>query len=95
MDYEPVTEVCSQNTYSRFLAMMPNDEVNSLAAMELADVFGRADVYQLTPETVDVGRQSQVSQHLHARLLFGEHATSYHLRARGPWSGDQKDEARR
>lgn len=66
----------------RFLAMTPNDEINSLAAMEFSDVFGRSGVYQLTPETLDAARHSQISQHLHVRLLFDKSITNDYLHAR-------------
>lgn len=54
----------------RFLALTPNDEVNSLAALHFIDLFGRANVYQLTPEREGSGRTDTASQHLHGRLLF-------------------------
>ena len=66
----------------RFLAMTPNDEINSLAAMEFSDVFGRSGVYQLTPETLDAARHSQIPQHLHVRLLFDKSVTNDYLHAR-------------
>jgi len=79
---EHVQEELDLSGIGSFLAMTPNDEVNSLAAMEFAGVFGRAGIYQLTPDASDVLRQSQVSQYLRARLLFSEQATSSHLRNR-------------
>jgi hypothetical protein len=33
----------------RLLAVTPNDDLNTLAAMEFAPVFGRENVYQLSP----------------------------------------------
>ena len=48
---EHVQEELDLSDIGRLLAMTPNDDVNSLAAMELTDVFGRDSVYQLTPET--------------------------------------------
>ncbi len=48
----------------RLLALTSNDEVNSLAALHFADVFSRAEVYQLPPE------DEAVSAHLRGRLLF-------------------------
>ena len=79
---EHVLEELELGGIGRLLAMTPNDEVNSLAAMEFIDVFGRAGVYQLSPEVADTVRQSQVSSHLRARILFGRDVTSARLRFR-------------
>ena len=79
---EYVQEEMELNGIGRFLAMTPNDEINSLAALEFVDVFGRSDVYQLAPEVVGLGKHSQVSQQLRARLLFGGDVSSSYLRLR-------------
>ncbi|MEW4490536.1 sodium:proton antiporter [Thalassoglobus sp. JC818] len=55
----------------RFLALTPNDEVNSLGAMHFAELFGRANVFQLTPWRRAEKQERSVS-HLRARFLFGE-----------------------
>lgn len=52
----------------RLLALTSNDEVNSLAALHFAEVFGRAEVYQI-PCPVKP-RSGAVPQHLRGRLLF-------------------------
>ncbi len=47
----------------RLLAVTPNDDLNTLAAMEFAPVFGRAEVYQLSPgETTLKKRDSSFPQ---------------------------------
>ena len=79
---EYVQEELDLSGIGRFLAMTPNDEINSLAAMEFSDVFGRSEVYQLTPETLDAARHSQIPQHLHVRLLFDKSVTNDYLHAR-------------
>lgn len=56
----------------RLLALTPNDEVNSLAVREFAHLFGRANVYQLTPWDDRSGRRTSISEHLRGRLLFAE-----------------------
>lgn len=53
----------------RLLALTPNDEVNSLAALHFARVFGRSEVYQLSPESG--GRHGEFSKALRGRALFG------------------------
>lgn len=65
----------------RFLALTPNDEVNSLAALHLVDVFGRAGVFQLTPERRAVKDESTAG-HLRGRFLFGKDVTSGNLALR-------------
>ena len=79
---EYVQEELDLSGISRLLAMTPNDEINSLAAMELADVFERAEVYQLVPDKLDAARRNLVPQHLRARMLFDPTVTSEFLRAR-------------
>ena len=52
----------------RLLALTSNDEVNSLAALHFAEVFGRAEVYQIPCQAKP--RSGAVPQHLRGRLLF-------------------------
>jgi NhaP-type Na+/H+ or K+/H+ antiporter len=52
------------------LALTPNDEVNSLAALHFAEVFDRANIYQLPPKEIESSRRETVSQPLRGRLLF-------------------------
>ncbi|MCA9075045.1 MAG: sodium:proton antiporter [Planctomycetaceae bacterium] len=65
----------------RFLAMTPNDEVNSLAAIHLRGLFGRAEVYQMFPQ-----RRSESEEHapqsVRARFLFGADITNRALNSR-------------
>ena len=58
----------------RLVAWTSNEEVNALAALHCADLFGRAEVYQLCP--AGVGDQAKiVPQHLRGRFLFSEGMT--------------------
>ncbi len=59
----------------RLLALTPNDEVNSLAALHFAEVFGRAEVYQLPLHQEESSPKGEVPQHLHGRFLFGRGMT--------------------
>ncbi len=52
----------------RLLALTPNDEVNALAALQFAEVFGREEVFQLGQSGP---KGKELSQHLRGRLLFG------------------------
>jgi hypothetical protein len=64
----------------RLLAVTPNDEVNSLAALHFVDVFGRSDVYQLVRSDANrKGRQSDMPSHLSGRSLFRGDASFEYL----------------
>jgi hypothetical protein len=54
----------------RLLALTPNDEANALAALHFADIFGRAEVYQLSPGAGDDEQVLFFAPHLHGRFLF-------------------------
>jgi len=64
---------------SRLIALTSNDEVNSLAALHFADIFGSAEVYQLPPESEESERKEPVSRGLRGRLLFGPEITYTYL----------------
>lgn len=51
------------------LALTPNDEVNSLAALRFAEIFGRAHVFQL-PLHRDHHSRTGISVEQHGRCLF-------------------------
>ena len=55
-----------------FLAMTSNDEVNALACLRMAEVFGRSQVYQLVAEEE---REGAAELDLGGRRLFGVRAT--------------------
>lgn len=56
----------------RMLALTPNDEVNSLAALHFREIFGRRGVFQLAPPEVDRRDQREgVSTNLRGRILSG------------------------
>lgn len=59
----------------RLLAMTGSTEVNTLATMEFATLFGRSEVYQLPVAAVSARRQEPVASHQRARPLFGQDAT--------------------
>jgi CPA1 family monovalent cation:H+ antiporter len=62
----------------RILALTPNDEVNAMAAHEMANVFGRANVYQLPHESSDSRRRAP-AHHLGGRPLFGKNRTHWEI----------------
>jgi len=65
----------------RAVGVTPNNEVNSLAALHLASVFGRAGVYQFANEKRDEGK-GEDAEHLRARPLFRDDVTHTMLRER-------------
>jgi hypothetical protein len=67
----------------RLLALTPNDEVNSLAALHFVDLFNRSDVYQLSPVRSGAGVQEEMPSHLRGRYLFATEATYSYMMARG------------
>ncbi len=73
----------------RLLAMTPNDEVNSLATIEFAEWFDRAEVYRLP--SPPVGQRRSPSAHmLPGRQLFDAQATYAHLANRFAAGGQIK-----
>lgn len=73
---EAVIERIDGKGVSRLLALTPNEEMNTLAALHFARLFGRSQVYQLAPEEPPPDQyaatrdRDQVSQELRGRLLF-------------------------
>jgi hypothetical protein len=60
----------------RLLALTPNDEVNSLAALHFAEVFDKTQVYQLAPKKVSSKRDEEtVPPPLRGHLLFAPEIT--------------------
>lgn len=60
------------NGIGRLMALTSDDQFNSLSALQFANVFGRAESYQLPSlENEEKEGRGTVSQHLRARLLFG------------------------
>jgi NhaP-type Na+/H+ or K+/H+ antiporter len=58
-------------SYGRLLALTHNDEVNALATLHYAEIFGRANVFQLHPKEEEHELREVVPVPLRGRLLFG------------------------
>lgn len=57
----------------KLLALTPNDEVNSLAVLRFAEIFGRSEVFQLAPGSqVKRTDREVVPDSLSGRILFDE-----------------------
>ena len=61
--------------FGRLVALTHNDEVNALATLHFAEMFGTAGVYQLPPEETQNDLREVVSLPLRGRLLFSADAT--------------------
>lgn len=66
----------------RLLALTSNDEVNSLAALHFAEVFGRTEIYQLSAQTYDKSYWTTIPRHLRGRALFRPEVTGAYLEER-------------
>jgi NhaP-type Na+/H+ or K+/H+ antiporter len=64
-----------QGGLGRLLALTPDDEVNALAALHFREVFGRAEVYQLSPRKGGSPRVESAAPHLRGRYLFAPGAS--------------------
>jgi NhaP-type Na+/H+ or K+/H+ antiporter len=63
----------------KLLALTPNAEVNSLAALHLSGMFGGSNVYQLTVEEEEDKQGEAVSEELRGKILFGTNYSYYYL----------------
>lgn len=70
--FESFQENLGLGGIGRMLAMTPNDEVNTLATLEYADLFGRSEVYQLSGERKATEHDEKAGKH-RARGLFAGH----------------------
>lgn len=76
---EELREDIALGSIGRLLALTPNDEINALAALEWADVFGRSEVYQILPGVTASDNWQNVLPPLRGRPLFGIGLTYDHL----------------
>lgn len=70
-----VLEAADREGLGILLTMTSNDEVNSLACLHFANIFGRARTFQLPPRSAGHRRKQAVAENQHGRLLFDERAT--------------------
>lgn len=70
-----VMDKISLTSIARLLALTPNDEVNSLAAVHYAKLFGRKEAFQLLGEAERSAERKKVSDELRGRVLFGPEAS--------------------
>ena len=77
---EHVREELDLAGIGRFLAMTPNDEVNSLALRECKTLFDSSRLYQLTFKSKNTQGRRGLTKNLMGRELFGEDLTFTRLR---------------
>lgn len=74
-----ITEEIDYYGLGKMLSLTPNEEVNSLAALNFSKIFDRNKVYQLpSPQDYREGRDN-VSREFKAKLLFGQKYNSNYL----------------
>jgi NhaP-type Na+/H+ or K+/H+ antiporter len=67
----------------RLLALTANDEVNSLATLKYAEIFGGEEVYQLDPQRSKRGeKEPSVPKRLRGKTLFGKSVTASYIKER-------------
>ncbi|NIP37947.1 MAG: sodium:proton antiporter [Candidatus Dadabacteria bacterium] len=78
---EDIEDKIDLNGIGRFLALTPNDEVNSLASIHFSEIFSMSKVYQLTDgsNTEKIGIDDEIPRSLKGRMLFSQDATYDHI----------------
>jgi len=79
---EFVQEETDLGGIGRLLAMTPNDEVNTLAAMVFAERFGHSEVYQVAAAESSSARTEKVGAYRRGRTLFDQPLTIEQLEDR-------------
>ena len=64
---------------TQLVAGTSNDEVNSLATREFAHIFGKANVWQITPSDKDAHPTTSIASHRRGRICFSEEPTFQNL----------------
>ncbi len=70
-----VIERVELSSIGRLMGLTPNEELDSLAAVQFGRLFGRSNVYQLASDRPTTGRREKVTTELRGRLLFGSDST--------------------
>lgn len=78
---EHIVDEVDLSQMGRLLALTRNDEVNSMAALRFAEIFGRANVFQLPLHSSHQSRTG-ITHEQHGRCLFTPIATHTYLEQR-------------
>ncbi|MBN2366167.1 MAG: sodium:proton antiporter [Calditrichaeota bacterium] len=76
---EHILDELNLDGIGRLLALTPNTEVNSLAALYFSKLFGSNEVYQLATEKSKKNGIQSVSKELRGHILFGENFSYSYL----------------
>ena len=80
---EGVTDELDLGGIGRLLALTPNEEVNSLAALHFSEIFESGDTYQLAARSAEgTTAHGELPQHLRGQPLFGPDVTYLDLQER-------------
>ena len=63
-------EAAAEGEYGRLVALTRNDEVNALACMNYIELFGRANIFQLSFKRAGHARHESVGPNQRGRLIF-------------------------
>jgi NhaP-type Na+/H+ or K+/H+ antiporter len=77
---EEILEELDLSGIGRLLITIPNDEVASLAALHLSEIFDVNDIFQLPAHSDRQHTDGEVPEHLRGHLLFGTEASCTQLR---------------
>ena len=73
---ETIIDELDLNGIGRLLALTPNDEVNSLAALHFYEIFESNDIYQISTRSEHQrSHEGELPRHLRGRPLFGSDVT--------------------
>ncbi len=77
-----IEETIDLDGIGRFVALTPNDEANSLAALHFRELFGRSEIYQLAPGRKVKDQTLTMPPSLRGRYLFDPETNYDFLAAR-------------
>ena len=77
---ESVLEELDLSGIGRLLITIPNDEIASLAALHLSEIFDVNDIFQLPARSSQEYTDGSVPEHLRGHLLFGGSTSCEHIR---------------
>ncbi len=77
---EEVLEELDLSGIGRLVIAIPNDEVASLAALHLSEVFDVNDIFQLPARSGRRHAESEVPEHLRGNVLFGDGTSCEYIR---------------
>jgi len=71
---ESIIEELNLEGIGKLLAITPNNEVNSLATLQFASIFGSANIFQIGIDRDKNGKVDEVSKELRGKILFSENS---------------------